>query len=93
MEYVKDRDRRIFEEAINVWVNRLPCKFNDLAINGTILMDYLDLKPGKLVGQLLNRLFEAILMDASQNNIDSLIKIAKTLIRKNSKGEVWIVEK
>ena len=93
LEYVKDRDRRIFEEAINVWVNRLPCKFNDLAINGTILMDYLDLKPGKLVGQLLNRLFEVILMDASQNNIDSLIKIAKTLIRKNSEGEAWIVEK
>lgn len=54
-----------------------PFSVGDLEIDGDDLMNELDLKPGKIIGEILNDLFEKVMDNPELNTKDQLIKIAK----------------
>jgi len=57
--------------------NNEPLTIKDLNITGTILMSELNLKPGKIIGELLNFLLEKVLDDSSLNIQNTLLQLAK----------------
>jgi len=54
-----------------------PMEVKDLKINGNDLMTEFDLKPGKILGEILNNLFEYVMDDPKLNNREDLLKLAK----------------
>lgn len=50
-----------------------PMEINDMVINGKDVMEELKIKPGPMVGKILNELFEEVLEDTSKNNRDYLL--------------------
>lgn len=59
-----------------------PMKVTDLAVDGNDLMNELELKPGKVIGDLLQKLLEQVLDDPTLNEKSKLIEIARTLLAK-----------
>jgi poly(A) polymerase/tRNA nucleotidyltransferase (CCA-adding enzyme) len=57
-------------------------KVSDLAINGNLLMRKLTLKPGKIVGDILNHLLELVLDNPNINNEEKLLVAAREYIQK-----------
>jgi hypothetical protein len=57
-----------------------PMSLKDLAINGTDLMEALQLAPGKKVGEILNALFEEVIEEPERNNTVYLLDRAKQLL-------------
>lgn len=57
-------------------------KIKDLDINGNIIMDELSLKPGPIIGEILNYLLEIVLDNPSYNHRDILIGNAKDYYNK-----------
>ena len=51
-----------------------PFTTSDLKINGQDVMQTLDIKPGKKIGEILQKLFEEVLEDASKNSKEYLLK-------------------
>lgn len=51
-----------------------PLSLKDLKVDGQDVMQTLNLKPGKKVGQILNQLFEEVMEDSSKNDKDHLLK-------------------
>lgn len=68
------------EKALNT---DSPNKFNELAINGKELIDSLNLKPGKIIGQIKDHLLEIILDDPELNTKETLLSIAKNYLERN----------
>ncbi len=62
-----------FKDMIEKELNP-PFSINDLAIDGNDIMQELNLKPGKKIGYILQKLFEETDLDLSKNNRDYLIK-------------------
>ncbi|MBP7740841.1 HD domain-containing protein [Candidatus Woesebacteria bacterium] len=58
-----------------------PFSVSDLDIDGNDLMSELNLKPGKIIGDILNQLFEKVLDDPELNKKDKLIELAKEIIK------------
>ncbi len=54
-------------------------KVTDLAVNGKDIIDLLKIKPGPVIGKVLNGLFEAVLDEKVPNDRDALLELAKTL--------------
>jgi tRNA nucleotidyltransferase/poly(A) polymerase len=54
-------------------VQKEPFKITDLKINGNDVMKMLNIKPGPLVGQILNELFDKVVNKKVQNKRDNLI--------------------
>lgn len=61
----------------NIINSNTPLTIKDLAIDGGNLIKELQIKPGKLVGDILNHLLELILKNPELNNYDSLLIEAK----------------
>lgn len=57
-----------------------PMSLKDLAINGSDLMEALELSPGKKVGEILNALFEEVIEEPERNNAVYLLDRAKELL-------------
>lgn len=57
-----------------------PFSINDLEIDGNDLMTELNLIPGKIIGEILNDLFEKVLDNPELNSKKDLLKIAKNFI-------------
>lgn len=57
-----------------------PMDLSDLAINGTDLMTNLNLKPGPILGKILNELFELVMENPELNSKDQLLETAKKLL-------------
>ena len=57
-----------------------PTDLTDLAVDGNDLMQELDLKPGPILGKVLNQLLEIILENPEKNNKEDLLIEAKKLI-------------
>ncbi len=57
----------------------------DLSINGLDLMNHFQLKPGRIIGQILIELFELVLDNPSLNQKEILILKAEELIKKSAK--------
>lgn len=64
---------RRFKERILKELNP-PFSLNDLAVNGHDVMKELNIKPGPVVGKILNKLFEEVDEDLSKNNKEYLLK-------------------
>ncbi|HEX8966019.1 MAG TPA: CCA tRNA nucleotidyltransferase [Patescibacteria group bacterium] len=63
-----------FKERIEEQLKPAPFSINDLAVDGTDIMKELNMKPGKEVGVVLQKLFEEVDEDLSKNNRDYLLK-------------------
>lgn len=74
--------RRLYQEI----VDREECvNLKELKINGEDLIR-LGLKPGREIGELLNRLLTVVLEEPEKNNTDTLLAIAKTMIDEKQNG-------
>ena len=57
-----------------------PLSVHDLAIDGHDLIKELKLKPGKQMGEILNKLFEMVLEEPQLNTKEKLLIQAKKLV-------------
>lgn len=57
-----------------------PMSVHDLAIDGHDIMDHFQLKPGPILGKLLNELFEKVLENPELNTREKLLAEAATLL-------------
>ena len=60
-----------------------PLVIKDLNIAGNDLINGLGVKPGKLVGEILNYLLEKVLEDSTLNSKETLLKLSKSFIENN----------
>lgn len=58
----------------------------DLNINGTIVMDEFSLKPGPLIGKILNELLEQVLDNPELNVRETLLSRAREIIERQGTG-------
>ncbi len=58
-----------------------PMGLDDLAVNGHDLMQELGLKPGPLLGEILDKLLEKVLENPELNNRESLLQKAKEIVK------------
>lgn len=56
-----------------------PFDVTDLAIDGTDIMELLQVKPGRIIGELLHQLFEEVLDEPEKNTTEYLTERVKTL--------------
>jgi hypothetical protein len=56
-----------------------PLSIKDLKIDGTDVMNALNIPPGKKVGEILNALFDEVMEDTSKNTKEFLLKRAKEI--------------
>lgn len=73
VDYMCDRTKSILQ-------NNEPLTIKDLAISGSTLIKELNLKPGKILGDLLNYLLEQVLDDKYLNTKDKLINLSKSYL-------------
>ncbi|MBK1813427.1 CCA tRNA nucleotidyltransferase [Clostridium sp. YIM B02505] len=76
LEHVDKMESRI-TEILN---SKAPLASKDLAINGNDLINELNLKPGKELGNLLSHLLEKVLKDPNLNTREILLNLAKQYI-------------
>lgn len=67
----------IENKTIEILNNKEPLTIKDLAINGSILIREFSLRPGKILGDILNYLLEKVLDDKTLNSKDTLITLSK----------------
>ncbi|EKD91502.1 MAG: hypothetical protein ACD_30C00003G0013 [uncultured bacterium] len=70
MEKYKERIKQVLHK---------PFSISDLKVNGTDVMEILKIKPGPKVGEVLNKLFQEVLEDASKNNREYLMGRIKVI--------------
>lgn len=73
---LEEMKQRIFSEL------HQPLKLTDMAINGNDVMKELKIKPGPVIGQVLNALFEDVLENPEHNTLEYLIAKMKRVIKK-----------
>lgn len=76
---LKDRIKKVIEDENAITVK-------DLAVNGYDIMEEFNLKPGPIIGKVLNSLLEKILDDPEKNTRDTLIAIAREVLYKGQKN-------
>jgi tRNA nucleotidyltransferase (CCA-adding enzyme) len=74
---------KLFKKRIEEQLAPAPFSIKDLAIDGNDIMKMLKVKPGREIGELLQKLFEEVDEDLSKNSKEYLVKrvteIAKTI--------------
>jgi tRNA nucleotidyltransferase (CCA-adding enzyme) len=70
---------KLFKKKIDEQLKPAKFSINDLSIDGNDIMKELNLKPGPLVGQILQKLFEEVDEDLTKNNKKYLLKRIKEL--------------
>ena len=70
---------KLFKEKIEEQLQPAPFSINDMAIDGNDIMKILEIKPGPIIGKILNELFAEVDEDLSKNNKDYLEKRVKEL--------------
>ena len=73
VNYISDRVKLILK-------NNEPLYIKDLAVTGSDLMTHLNIKPGKIIGEILTFLLESVLDDKNLNNKESLLEIAENFL-------------
>jgi len=79
IERLKARIDRVIEQE-NAFTVR------DLDIDGNIIMQEFGLKPGPLIGKILNELLEAVLDDPGLNERETLLAMTRAVIEKKTPG-------
>lgn len=70
---------RLFKDRIEQQLAPAPFSIKDLAINGNDIMRQLQIKPGPIIGELLQTLFEEVDEDLSKNTKEYLSKRIREL--------------
>ncbi len=71
---------RLEELKERIWAElHQPLKVTDLAINGTDLIQALSIKPGPIIGKILNELLEDVLELPDHNTREYLLEKAKRI--------------
>lgn len=70
LDHFKERIKKVLEK---------PFSLSDVKVNGKDVMDVLKIPPSRKVGEVLDKLFEEVLEDASKNNRDYLLDRIKNL--------------
>lgn len=70
---------KLFKKRVEEQLAPMPFNVNDLAIDGNDIMKELDLKPGKQIGEILQKLFEEVDEDLEKNNREYLLQRLHTL--------------
>lgn len=74
---------RYTENLVNEIINKNePLTIKDLNISGGDLISNLNLKPGKILGDVLNHLLNIILKNTNLNSKESLLTLAKSFLSK-----------
>ncbi|HEX7018260.1 MAG TPA: HDIG domain-containing protein [Patescibacteria group bacterium] len=63
-----------------------PMDLRDLAIDGSTLIQELNLQPGPMIGKILHELFEAVLEDPELNTRKKLLEKAESLVESEKKS-------
>lgn len=70
---------KLFKKRVEEQLQPAPFSINDLAIDGNDVMRELNIKPGRKVGEILQKLFEEVDEDLSKNNKEYLLKRVKEI--------------
>ena len=70
---------KLFRKRVEEQLAPAPFSINDLAIDGNDIMKELNMKPGKKIGEILQKLFEEVDEDMSKNTKEYLLQKAKEL--------------
>lgn len=70
---------KLFKKRVEEQLAPAPFSINDLAIDGNDIMKELNIKPGKQIGELLQKLFEEVDEDLSKNTKEYLLQRIKEL--------------
>lgn len=70
---------KLFKKRVEDQLAPAPFSITDLAINGNDLMKELHMKPGKQIGELLQKLFEEVDEDLEKNTKEYLLKRVREL--------------
>ncbi|MGH7203717.1 MAG: CCA tRNA nucleotidyltransferase [Candidatus Levyibacteriota bacterium] len=65
---------KLFKKRVEEQLAPAPFSISDLAIDGNDIMKELDIKPGRQIGELLQKLFEEVDEDLEKNNKNYLLK-------------------
>lgn len=74
VSFIEDRTKYIL-------ASNQPLTVKDLNINGSILLSHFNLKPGKLLGEIINFLLESTLDNPNLNTQTTLLKLAENFIK------------
>lgn len=70
---------KLFKKRVEEQLQPAPFSVNDLAIDGNDIMKILSIKPGKKIGEILQKLFEEVDEDLDKNNKEYLEKRVREL--------------
>jgi len=70
---------KLFKQRVEEQLAPAPFSINDLAINGNDVMKELNIKPGRQIGEILQKLFVEVDEDLSKNTKDYLLKRVKEI--------------
>lgn len=70
---------KLFKKRVEEQLAPAPFSISDLAIDGHDIMKELNMKPGRQIGELLQKLFEEVDEDLSKNNKDYLLQRVKQI--------------
>jgi tRNA nucleotidyltransferase/poly(A) polymerase len=65
---------KLFKKRLEEQLSPAPFSINDLAIDGRDVMKELNIKPGRRVGEILQKLFEEVDDDLSKNTREYLLQ-------------------
>jgi tRNA nucleotidyltransferase (CCA-adding enzyme) len=71
---------KLFKKRVEEQLAPLPFSINDLAVDGNDIMKELDLKPGKKIGDILQKLFEEVDEDLEKNERGYLLQKAREIL-------------
>lgn len=75
---------KLFKEKIEEQLKPLPFSINDLVVDGNDVMKILKIKPGPVIGKILEELFKEVDEDLSKNNkeyLEEKIKKLKKMVK------------
>ena len=70
---------KLFKEKIEEQLKPAPFSINDMVVDGNDIIKELKIKPGPIIGQILEKLFAEVDEDLSKNNKEFLLKKIKEL--------------
>lgn len=74
----------IYDRAKHILDNGEPLTIKDLDIDGALLTKELNIKPGKIVGEILNILLDQVLDNKALNTKSQLLSIAKSFLNQTA---------
>ncbi|RKZ25505.1 hypothetical protein DRQ29_06225 [bacterium] len=74
-----DAEMEYYERTMKILSEKPPLSVKSLAVNGNDVMNILQIPPGPIVGEVLNKLLEIVIDDPSKNRREILIDLMKNM--------------